>query len=130
MTDDLARFLRARFNEEAALAHAANSGPWRVNDKSDEVIAVDGAVVANGLALSGRQLRAATAHIAHNDPPSILFEVDIKRRLADRAAETWEWAIDEEGTVAGPAATLANDVLRILALPYSDHPNFREEWRA
>lgn len=129
MTNDLSRFLRARLDEEAALAHGASPGPWHVNDESDEVLAVDGVTVADGFALSGKQLRATAAHIARNDPPTILFEVDIKRQLADRAAQTRAWAVGESGAVAGPAVTLANDILRILALPYADHPDYQEGWK-
>lgn len=129
MSHELVKFLNARLDEDAALAHAASPGPWHVNEDSDEVLAADDITVAEGFALSGSQLRATTAHIARNDPPSILFDLDIKRQMVGRAAQTRAWVIGESGAVAGPAVMLASDTLRLLALPYADHPDYCEEWR-
>ncbi len=47
-------------------------------------------------------------------PPRVLAECEAKRRLLG-------WArIEHRNT---------NPVLRLLALPYADHPDYREEWR-
>jgi hypothetical protein len=80
---DLADFLRARLLERRALAEAASPGLWSVNAESDEVVAIDGITVADGFALSGRQLRATTAHIAANDPKYVLADIDAKLALLD-----------------------------------------------
>lgn len=56
-------------------------------------------------------------HMDRWSPDRVLAECESKRRLLD-----WLTPVDvgSEGWYA----------LRILALPYADHPDFREEWRA
>lgn len=80
---EIAEFLRARIAERRALAEAASPGPWRANEEADEVVAVDGITVADGFALSGRQLRATVQHIAANDPTDVINDLDAKLALID-----------------------------------------------
>ena len=80
---EIADFLRARYAERRALAEAASPGPWRANAERDEVVAVDGITVAEGFALSGRQLRATVDHIAANDPADVIADLDAKLALID-----------------------------------------------
>jgi hypothetical protein len=49
------------------------------------------------------------------DPARVLAECAAKRRIVSFAAD-----LTEEGT---------DDLLRLLALPYADHPGYRQEWR-
>ena len=61
-----------------------------------------------------------------------LAECEAKRRIVERHRGFGfdeEWAPEGycgecEGTLSSPCATL-----RLLALPYADHPDYREEWR-
>ena len=46
-------------------------------------------------------------------------DVEAKRQIVDRCASIAD----------GSAWDLAEEVLRLLALPYVDHPDYREEWR-
>jgi hypothetical protein len=58
----------------------------------------------------------------------VFTECEAKRRIINRA-RGW---LDEEpdGTVADTIARdLLGHVVRTLALPYADHPDYREEWR-
>lgn len=80
---EIADFLRARIAERRALAVAASPGPWHANEEHDEVVAVDGITVADGFALSGRQLRATVDHIAANDPEDVIAGCDAKLALID-----------------------------------------------
>lgn len=80
---EIADFLRARIAERRALAVAASPGPWHANEEHDEVVAVDGITVADGFALSGRQLRATVDHIAANDPEAVIADCDAKLALID-----------------------------------------------
>lgn len=80
---DIADFLRARYAERWALALAASPGPWHASEESDEVLAVDGITVAEGFALSGRQLRATVDHITTHNPAAILADLDAKLALLD-----------------------------------------------
>ena len=107
---DLIRFLRARYDEETALALAASPGPWHTNDEADEVLAADGITVADGFALSGRQLRATTQHIARYDPVRVLAEVAAKRVVLD----AWD-DMDYEAPWS---------VYDALAAVYADHPDY------
>ncbi len=59
-------------------------------------------------------------------PDRVLADCEMKRRIAGLLAE--DWRISKEKL---PAQLTAHDplLLRLLALPYSDHPDYREEWR-
>lgn len=81
----------------------------------------------------------AAAHIARHHPARVLAEVDAKRKLIRRIFE-YEAKIDSEWGCCHYAeeieAGLCSEVnpaevtaLRLLALPYADHPGYREEWR-
>jgi hypothetical protein len=107
---DLILFLRARYDEEVALAEAASPGPWHPNDEADEVLAADDITVADGFALSGQQLRATTQHIALHDPARVLAETAAKRAVLD----AWD-DIDYE---------MPWSVYDALAAVYAGHPDY------
>lgn len=129
VTDDLITFLRARLDEDEEIAQAASPGPWHVDEDADEVLAVDDIVVAEGFALSGRQLRATTQHIARHDPARVLAEVDAKRRVVDLMASTLELAEGDSEVDHYGALSDAEETLELLALPCADHLDYRDEWR-
>ena len=122
----LVEFLTARYDEDEQAARSASPGPWHLNAEGDEVMAVDDIMVAGAFALSGNQQRATAAHIARHDPARVLREVSAKRRIVYLAAQL-------------PKLTAVNlfdndkdawaETLKQLALPYADHPDYREEWR-
>jgi hypothetical protein len=130
---DFMKFLWARYDDEAALAEAASPGPWAVNDESDEVLAVDGITVAEGFALSGRQLRATTEHIARHDPARVLRGVEAKRQITKVHFRRRSYDWDEPGVIGFECAQCLDRypcaTLRLLALPYADHEAYREEWK-
>jgi len=74
------------------------------------------ASVATGLAPSPWGNLNVAAHAR------ILAEVEAKRRIVDRATYMGE-AEDRMGGYA-------DEFLSLLALPYADHPDYRQEWRA
>lgn len=78
-THDLVTRLLAAIEAAEKLALAASPGPWTTTAEHDEVLAVDGIPVADGFALSGRQLRATVDHIIGQDPLAVL-----RRCAADR----------------------------------------------
>ncbi|MFJ4637588.1 DUF6221 family protein [Streptomyces hygroscopicus] len=120
---DIADFLRARYQERRALAEAASPGPWHVNAEHDEVLAIDGITVAEGFALSGRQLRATTEHIATHNPEDIIADLDAKLAIVDELD-----AADPNGGYITAMFT-AQDALRLLAQPFAGHPDYKgEEW--
>ncbi len=62
---------------------------------------------------------AVATHIAHWDPVRVLAECDAKRRIVEQVEDV-KWT----GSYA-----VRDTVLRLLALSYAGHPDYREEWR-
>ena len=79
----------------------------------------------------GRRCQGSiTGAEAVQNPARVLREIDSKRKLVAKAADadrysrtTWANA----GSVGAASAYRA--MLRLLAVPYSDRPGYREEWR-
>lgn len=69
---------------------------------------------------------------ARYSPERVLAEVDAKRRILDRAefVAAHGPAVDHVRALdmtTGASAAL-RDALRLLALPYAQHPDYRQEW--
>jgi hypothetical protein len=115
---DLADFLLARIAEDEEAARAAiepdQLHPWgdrtlprrRPEDVPDEVRGYLGGTWGE--------------HFARWDPARVLAECDAKRRIV-QWVQRWPWRAEPPSSVDG--------LLPILALPYADHPDYREEWR-
>jgi hypothetical protein len=74
-------------------------------------------------------------HIARWDPARVLAECEAKRRIVEAADEATglDMTVDSERLV-GPRDLVADPylgdvMLRLLAMPYADHPDYAEEWR-
>lgn len=107
MTNDLMQFLRDRLDEDKRIAEAARSGPWKVaND------AFGPRVDNPSYTITGNATEPDLSHIARHHPSRVLREVEAKRQLLDALApiEKYRWS------------------LRLLALPYADHPDYQQEW--
>ena len=113
----LADFLLARISEDEAAAKAATVMRYKGDDY--------------GAAILGRDRDATQAqdeHATRHDPARVLAECDAKRRIvakAQRADVAMGTGIDPATAAAAFALT---EVLHLLALPYRDHPDYREEW--
>jgi hypothetical protein len=140
VTDSLASYLLARYDKIEQVALDASPGPWHENAESDEVVAVDGITVCDGFALGTRQLRATVAHIAMHDPAAVLRDVAAKRAIVTEHEHVPTFKI---GSVAigcvvchrlgegeGIEANGWCNTLKLLAQPFADRDDFREEWRA
>ncbi len=104
---DLTAFLRARLDEDERVARAAVDFDYGVRDWADDGDPVN-------------------AHIARHDPARVLREVEAKRRLL----EQFRLRGDSVRAVVRPVTGgVWDDLLRLLALPYDGHPDYREEWR-
>lgn len=146
MADDLVKFLRARLEDIERKALAATTGPWRHNPSTHwrkpgtswfEEAVFAGPAGAEAICVAGTgesddpQSMADAEHIAENDPARVLAEVDAKRRIISQhipvgygnvclsychtrlPMQQQDW----------PCLTL-----RLVALPYADHPDYRPEW--
>jgi hypothetical protein len=116
--DDLVAFLAARLDEDeaaarAALSQSAEEGTaWWFDDVGPE---------------TPREF-----HVARHDPARVLREVEARREILNRyarglAGDLPEWKAGRELIEAGLAILRA--VLRDLAAVYSDHPDYRAEWK-
>ena len=123
---DLAEWLLARIAEDEDVARAAilpqygQNGEWLTFDDKEHLSRTTvfarnwddklGQACETEMSWIGR---GARDHIARWDPARVLAECEAKRRLIALGEKDSYW----------------DDVLRILALPYADHPDYREEWR-
>jgi hypothetical protein len=106
----LADFLLARIAEDEADARRAAAadglGPvWRAGTKWEDMAGI----YANGGEVADMPDTDVAPHIARWDPARVLAECDAKRRI-----------VTECGWVT---------VMALLALPYADHEDYRQEWK-
>lgn len=121
MSTELIAFVRARLDEDAALA--ASGETWSAFDETQGTRRVDVDHSIERVVACTRSWRGL--HIARHDPARVLREVEAKRevvRLAERAH-------DYHGTFMNGFAAALEGALRLFALPYADHPDYRQEWR-
>ena len=129
----LVGFIEARLDEDERRARAATPGPWERATGGTEtdfngsgVYVFMDRIVADLRAAKMPNHVADAEHIARHDPARVLRDVEAKRKLLAflvvLAGETdlgdaW-WRLEQ----SHPAP------LRLLAAPYSDHPDYRSEW--
>lgn len=137
----LVEFLRARLDEREQAAQAATRGPWwavgtlfpEEGSHAEEMLRgyVDGLDAGE---VTKEDIKGADAwHIALNDPSAVLADVEAKRRIVDDLyapklpydhEDSALSYVHARGWNAAVAATL-----RLLALPYADHPDYDPSWR-
>jgi hypothetical protein len=130
---ELVDFLRARLDEDEALAREAPPGPWHIGN------AVDPSQPCSVHTFPGVRLVAdglnwlVAEHIARQNPARALAEVEAKRAVI-RDFEFAELALSpaEPGTsphdlMAGAANTLKR-TLRLFARVYRNHRDFDPAW--
>jgi hypothetical protein len=125
VTDDLVAFLRARLDEDEETARKAQaaapprtSGGWPHE-----------AEILHGAAGMGVPDAVIGCYLAHGDPQRVLDEVDGKRRGIKRY-EDQKLLYDAHlgGILTKYIIQELYDNLRLLALPYRGHPEYRSEW--
>ena len=134
---ELVDFLRARLDEDEAVARAATPGPWSVNDESfaEWISSADGVEVVAGGRWGGEAPAFETTedalHIARHDPARVLAEVEAKRALLEEHAQGSlpdGVMLDECRICGGMNEVWPCPTLRILARPFRDHPDFDPAW--
>jgi hypothetical protein len=65
-------------------------------------------------------------HVVRWDPARVLREVEAKRRILD---DYERYAAERRRAMGGWDSREVSPILTALALPYSDRPGYREEWR-
>ncbi|MBT2385616.1 DUF6221 family protein [Streptomyces sp. ISL-11] len=139
MTVHLVAFLRARLDEDEQTARAAQPAPWVRHDHVAGVHANDatderpyGSAVADCRRVPGGYGVTNAEHIVRHQPARVLADVAARRAVLDLYEEP-------EASDALPDSVnrftssiqrhVIGEVLPHLALPYADHPDYREEWR-
>lgn len=145
MSKDLATWLRERLDEDEQGAKAAANrmpptwnppGQARLDaDRGDYVLSAGRGYEEEvfGQVWDVRD-GPVVAHITQWDPARVLTEVQAKRRIIDvhesgpSSENEWPAAchhgrLQELGVMRWPCPTL-----RLLALPYASHPDYRAEW--
>lgn len=142
---DLVAFLRARLDEDEQVARAAceyAEATWLLDEEFGETVLwwppeprIAEKERQHGLPVVSDEWRGQTIesggtriapHIARHDPARVLREVEAKRRLLYQFEHHGN---SVRATVAPSTGGVWDDLLRMLALPYADHPDYREEWR-
>jgi hypothetical protein len=150
VTDDLVEWLRLQLDDNEtharkdlwAVEHASNQGDWTAHygynlpfselRAGDELI---GRLAAHieGLRDGGEDQHRADALLvvrlvrsAKDRAERALREVEAKRRIVDSFAAGMEFEPLRRGT---EQYAIVRMVLKLLALPYSDRPGYREDWR-
>lgn len=130
--DDLVTWWRGVLDERERLAQDVGGdtpeGRWHTGGHDgNRIIDADGTDVAHD---ECHPTDEQAAHIAANDPASVLAQVAADRKLLDlyRASlEVGERTLWNGGEYARIAAL--EDVIKVRAEAYSNHPGYREEWR-
>ena len=124
---NLAEFLLARIAEDEAAAAAAVSR----RDGVDKWEAVgSGTVVGPGYdkvkhVMLPSSEDGAARHIARHDPARVLAECEANRRIVALHGEVDPCDAHDGATFE----TVDCETLQVLALPYADHPDYRQEWK-
>lgn len=142
MTHDLIAFLRARLDEDEAVARQTDADlQSKLRSAGQSVVDIygDPEPPEDGVNDADRMwwiAKDAAAWIALHDPARVLHEVEAKRRIMECHEP---WTASNGDTVCGrcgrehidgrPGGHFPCQTLRLLALPWADHPEFREEWR-
>ena len=129
---DLVAWLREQLDTDERLAHTADPGPWEVGptfgardnrvyvrEQRDLIDSVGTCVIAGQVANKTR-FRENARFIAEFDPARVLREVEAKRLLLEEV---------ERELADDPTNETAQWKARVLALPFSDRPGFREAWK-
>jgi hypothetical protein len=130
--NDLGEFLLARIAEDHEVAMKATGGPWTWDGQELRSMAVyprDGnRLVLKAVRPSPFELQLAQwnrDHIGRWDGTRVLGELAAKRSVVQQAMG-WLGTDDSWGQ---DVTILAEQILRTMALPYMDHPDYRPEWR-
>jgi hypothetical protein len=130
MTPGLVEFIRARLDERAAQAVAAQQrhpSPWRLRShESDYWMVTDSGAGEVVIYDEGVPSQEAAAFIVANDPTHVLADVAAKRALIEEI-EGLETQIDNEWG-SGRGFPDGETALRFLAAPFAGHPDFHPSW--
>jgi len=135
--EHLAAFLAARLDEDEAIAREAAglTECWVAEEPAIGVVLVDGEPLIEG------HITGLTAHIARHDPARVFREAGAKRAIlaqhgpanggrdADRCRVCTAIAHTGMGHADARRFRAPCPTLLFLAAVWSDHPDYRKEWK-
>jgi hypothetical protein len=140
--DELVQWLGEQLDEAAAAVRQADSDLAATLRKAGRDVADeygDAEPPEEGVSTADRAwwiVQDAANYIARHNPARVLREIDAKRRIMECHEP---WTASNGDTICGrcgrehidgrPGGHFPCQTLRLLALPYSDRPGYREEWR-
>jgi hypothetical protein len=145
----LIKFLNARLDDDEVAARQVAAGPWAVSE-TDEGRPSSARFVVEGQTsppaadepgagpvqvVDTAEDRRLAEYIARQDPARALAEVEAKRRIITLAYEATGLDLDRDLDRATDAREksgvefVGERMLRTIALPYADHPDYDESWR-
>jgi hypothetical protein len=139
----LPEFLNARLNEDEQVARAT-TGPWKYHHETHGVVLHTARHIPESREVVSTPREPSDAlHIARHNSARVLREVHAKRRMM---AEHPQVPSDREGIPDGEPTTGCGlchtssdgrtepsgycNTIKLLALPYADHKDYRAEWVA
>jgi hypothetical protein len=132
VTDDLVEWLRLQLDEDERIALCPRDRKWMVEPwtpTEPDALPASSWIVAAPSGDDG--VAVCSDHIIRWDPARVLREVEAKRKIIDDLSAV---IADDEGmgyySDGHSGLVTAKRTPRLLALPCSDRPGFREEWRA
>lgn len=111
---DLSAFLWARLAEDEAVAKGFYGATRFMGGEPD---------------FYGQDGPAASAFWQHFTADRVLREVAVKREIVRRCAGHMDEPDQYPNGLVSPRALLSRQVLLNLAAVYSDHPDYREDWK-
>jgi len=127
--DELVQFLCDRLDGDERAARRAGDS-FRQVGETGVIVATEGDRAEE---CASAHWSGVAEHIVRHDPARVLAEVEAKRQLLHlhRQMEDSEEMLDFCATcdAAGKYPEYPCQTLRLLALPYADHADYREEWR-
>ena len=132
---DLLAFIRSQLDEDERVARAVPEAPWGGRSDSTgypDIISVprDQQHGRDEIVLSDVWRDGIVDYATRFDPARVLAEVDAKRRILDEYDKALNRRRQWPGDLSSAGALLTMvHVVKLLALPFAGHPDYREEWR-
>jgi hypothetical protein len=127
VTMALSEFLLARLDEDYEVAYGGEPSPWTEGNWDGEFSGPREVLGKFGDVTAVCYYGGTYGHVLRFDPSRIIGGIEANRRVVE---EHHEGPTCSDGTycVTCLASHHPCRTLRFLALPYSDHPDYREEW--
>ncbi|MFE6126710.1 DUF6221 family protein [Streptomyces sp. NPDC056437] len=132
--DALVQFVRDRLDDDEAFMQAAirlrESGAVTSSPQAAEgAFALMDVVLNDPDTAHAITVFTRTGTRAPGEAERVLEEVAAKRQLLAKYEEVADNDVDQPYEYAYGYANALGDAVRLMALPYAEHPDYKEDWR-